>query len=69
LEKRPAGGLHHLSFSVDNLEAWSKKLEKAGFTILPPGIRKAARGRALFIHPKDIAGVLIELEELHSEES
>lgn len=64
LEKRPAGGVHHLSFEVDNIEGWEKTLRQAGIEILPPGIRKAARGRALFIHPKSMGGVLVELEEI-----
>lgn len=64
LEKRPDGGLHHLSFEVENLETWKQVLEEAGMTVLPPGIRRAARGKALFIHPKSMAGVLVELEEI-----
>ncbi len=65
LEKRPGGGIHHVCFEVQDLEAWAKILEQKGMQILPPGIRKAARGRALFIHPKSIGGVLVELEEIH----
>lgn len=64
LEKRPSGGLHHVCFAVDDLEAWEKKLRQAGLVILPPGIRKAARGRALFLHPKEMGGMLVELEEI-----
>lgn len=64
LEKRPAGGLHHLSFEVSGLEKWHKTLVSSGLEVLPPGIRKAARGRALFIHPKSMGGVLVELEEI-----
>jgi len=64
LEKRPKGGLHHLSFEVSGIQNWKQKLEAAGIEILPPGIRKAARGQALFIHPKEMGGVLVELEEI-----
>lgn len=64
LEKRSMGGIHHLSFEVENLEQWEAKLKAKGIEILPPGIRKAARGKALFIHPKSMGGVLVELEEL-----
>jgi methylmalonyl-CoA/ethylmalonyl-CoA epimerase len=64
LEKRPSGGLHHVCFAVDDLDAWEKKLRAAGLEILPPGIRKAARGRALFLHPKAMGGMLVELEEI-----
>jgi methylmalonyl-CoA/ethylmalonyl-CoA epimerase len=64
LEKKPSGGLHHICFEVTQLERWLEVLQKAGMEVLAPGIRKAARGRALFIHPKSIAGVLVELEEI-----
>jgi len=64
LAKRPDGGMHHISFEVENLEGWKTTLENAGMEILPPGIRKAARGRALFIHPRSLGGVLVELEEI-----
>jgi len=63
LEKRPNGGLHHLCFEVENLIEWEKRLTEAGVEVLAPGIRKAVRGNALFIHPKCMGGVLVELEE------
>ncbi|MBI1862072.1 MAG: VOC family protein [Deltaproteobacteria bacterium] len=64
LTTRTKGGLHHLSFEVEGIEAWKITLEEAGIEVLKPGIRKAARGRALFIHPAHMAGVLVELEEI-----
>lgn len=63
LAKR-GSGIHHLSFEVTGLEQWLETLKKEGLEVLPPGIRKAARGRALFIHPKCVGGVLVELEEI-----
>ncbi len=66
LEKKPSGGLHHLCFEVTGLDRWLEVLKTSGFEVLSPGIRKAARGRALFIHPKSIGGVLVELEEITS---
>ena len=63
LEKKPSGGLHHLCFEVQQIVKWQTILTKEGFEILPPGIKKGAHGRVLFIHPKSFAGVLIELEE------
>lgn len=68
LESRRNGGLHHLSFEVESLERWEAELRKAGVEILPPGIRRAARGRALFLHPRAMGGVLVELEEISREE-
>ncbi len=64
LEKRPNGGIHHLAFEVTQLDKWVEKLNAAKVEILPPGIRKGARGRVLFIHPKSMGGMLVELEEL-----
>jgi len=64
LERKPLGGMHHLCFEVTALEQWLKAVQDAGWEVLPPGIRKAARGRAFFIHPKSLAGVLVELEEI-----
>lgn len=64
LEKKPSGGLHHLCFEVTDLSRWLEVLKQAGMEVLPPGIRRAARGQALFIHPKSIGGVLVELEEI-----
>ena len=65
LGTRPNGGLHHICFAVEDLDGWKRVLDADGIEILPPGIRPAARGRALFIHPSHMAGVLIELEEIH----
>jgi methylmalonyl-CoA/ethylmalonyl-CoA epimerase len=64
LGKRPNGGLHHLCFEVENLQKWQSLLIEKGLEILPPGIRPGGRGRALFIHPRCMAGVLVELEEI-----
>lgn len=64
LTRRPQGGLHHLSFEVDNIKAWYDALITQGIEVLPPGIRKAARGSALFIHPKEMGGCLVELEQI-----
>ena len=66
LEKRPKGGIHHICFAVKELAQWETKLKEAGIEVLPPGIRPAARGMALFIHPRSMGGVLVELEELGS---
>ncbi len=64
LAKRPGGGVHHLSFEVTRIESWLETLRTRGVEVLPPGIRSAARGKALFIHPKSMGGVLVELEEI-----
>jgi methylmalonyl-CoA/ethylmalonyl-CoA epimerase len=63
LSKHAQGGMHHLCFEVDDIDFWMKKIERAGLRVLEPGIRHGVRGKVLFIHPKDMGGVLIELEE------
>lgn len=65
LSTRPKGGLHHLSFEVEDIERWGQALRDSGIEVIAPGIRQAARGKALFIHPKEMGGVLVELEEIH----
>ena len=65
LERHPVGGLHHLCFEVEDIEAARRALEAQGARVLGNG-RPApgAHGRpVLFLHPKDFAGTLVELEE------
>ncbi len=65
LEKAPAGGMHHVCFEVEDIDAAAKKLRADGARILGDGQPKAgAHGLpVLFLHPKDFDGTLIELEE------
>lgn len=64
LENKPKGGLHHLCFEVDNIEKWFQILKEEKIEVLAPGVRISAHGKALFIHPKEMSGVLIELEQI-----
>ena len=63
LDKR-GGGLHHLCFRSDNLEADVARLSEKGYQFLSdvptPG---AHNRRVIFIHPKSCDGVLIELNQ------
>ena len=65
LEKNPSGGMHHLCFEVDNIIAERDKLEAEGARVLGDGTPKiGAHGKpVLFLHPKDLFGTLIELEQ------
>ena len=65
LERNPAGGIHHLCYEVDDILAARDRLTAAGARVLGSGEPKiGAHGRpVLFLHPKDFAGTLIELEE------
>ncbi len=65
LARNPAGGVHHLCFGVDDLEASRDRLVAAGARVLGDGEPKTgAHGKpVLFLHPKDFDGTLIELEQ------
>jgi methylmalonyl-CoA/ethylmalonyl-CoA epimerase len=66
LERNPAGGIHHLCYEVDDIIAARDRLTAAGARVLGSGEpRIGAHGKpVLFLHPKDFAGTLIELEEV-----
>ena len=57
-------GLHHLCFSVTDIEAKMEELKTAGFKFIYPEPTKGAGGCLVnFIHPKSSGGVLIEISE------
>ena len=66
LARNPEGGLHHLCYEVDDILAARDRLRAAGVRVLGDGQpRTGAHGRpVLFLHPKDCAGTLLELEEV-----
>ena len=65
LEKNPTGGMHHVCYEVDDIIAARDKLKDQGIRVLGDGKPKTgAHGKpVLFLHPKDFAGTLIELEQ------
>jgi methylmalonyl-CoA/ethylmalonyl-CoA epimerase len=65
LEKSPSGGMHHLCYEVDDLLAARDRLKASGARVLGDGTPKTgAHGKpVLFLHPKDFAGTLVELEQ------
>ena len=65
LKKNPAGGMHHVCYEVENIDAACKKLKQEGLRILGDGKPKTgAHGKpVLFLHPKDACGTLAELEQ------
>ena len=66
LERNPQGGLHHICFEVDDLAAARDRLTASGMRVLGSGEpRIGAHGKpVLFLHPKDLLGTLVELEEV-----
>ena len=65
LEKNPSGGMHHLCYEVDDILAARDRLKASGARVLGDGEPKiGAHGKpVLFLHPKDFAGTLVELEQ------
>ena len=65
LEKNPSGGMHHLCYEVDDILAARDRLMASGARVLGDGAPKTgAHGKpVLFLHPKDFAGTLVELEQ------
>ena len=65
LAKNPQGGMHHICFDVDDIFASRDRLVAEGARILgSPEPKIGAHGKpVLFIHPKDITGTLIEIQQ------
>ena len=65
LEKNPSGGMHHVCYEVDDIIAARDHLRAEGARVLGDGEPKTgAHGKpVLFLHPKDFAGTLVELEQ------
>ena len=66
LEKNADGGVHHVCYEVDDIEAARQKLEADGARVLGDGKpRIGAHGKpVLFLHPKDFIGTLVEIEQV-----
>ena len=65
LERSPDGGIHHLCYEVDDIRSARDRLKAQGVRVLGDGEPKiGAHGKpVLFLHPKDFAGTLVELEQ------
>ena len=63
LARNPRGGQHHLCFEVPDIYAARDDMRAKGATVLGTGEpRIGAHGvPVIFVHPKDMGGVLIEL--------
>ena len=65
LDRNPAGGIHHICYEVEDIRAARDALKAGGARVLGDGEPKTgAHGKpVLFLHPKDFAGTLVELEQ------
>jgi len=63
LEKK-GGGLHHLCFRSDDIEADVERLKAKGYQFLSEAPSLGAHNsKVIFIHPKSCDGVLIEINQ------
>jgi methylmalonyl-CoA/ethylmalonyl-CoA epimerase len=63
LQRNPRGGQHHVCFEVPDILAARDEMRAKGATVLGTGEpRIGAHGvPVIFVHPKDMGGVLVEL--------
>lgn len=63
VEKR-GPGIHHVCFSVDDLDAALSRCRAAGVRLIDERPRMGAEGKRIaFLHPSSTGGVLVELME------
>jgi methylmalonyl-CoA/ethylmalonyl-CoA epimerase len=65
LEKNPKGGQHHVCFEVPDIIAARDDMVAKGATVLNNGVPRigAHKVPVIFVHPKNMGGVLVELME------
>jgi methylmalonyl-CoA/ethylmalonyl-CoA epimerase len=63
LEKNPAGGQHHVCFEVPEIHAAIAEIAARGARVLGEPRIGAHGTPVIFVHPKDMGGVLVELME------
>ena len=63
LEKNPQGGQHHVCFEVPDIHAAKAEMEAKGAKVLSEPRIGAHGTPVIFVHPKDMGGVLVELME------
>ncbi len=57
-------GIHHICFSVDDLDAMLDRCRAAGIQLIDERPRVGAEGKRIaFLHPRSTGGVLVELSD------
>ena len=67
LAKNPAGGQHHVCFEVPDIHQAKAEMEAKGAKVLGEPRIGAHGTPVIFVHPKDMGGVLVELMETPKE--
>ena len=63
---RNGEGMHHIAFAVMNIEDALDHLKTIGVELIDESPRIGGGGHKIaFVHPKDLAGTLFELVEVH----
>ena len=68
LARNPAGGQHHVCFEVPDIHEAKAEMEAKGAKVLGEPRIGAHGTLVIFVHPKDMGGVLVELMETHAAE-
>jgi methylmalonyl-CoA/ethylmalonyl-CoA epimerase len=63
LARNPAGGQHHVCFEVPDIHAAKAEMEAKGAKVLGEPRIGAHGTPVIFIHPRDMGGMLVELME------
>ncbi len=66
LKRTPGGGVHHVCYEVEDVRRARDRLAGEGLRVLGDGEpRPGAHGNpVIFLHPKDLCGALVELEQV-----
>jgi methylmalonyl-CoA/ethylmalonyl-CoA epimerase len=57
-------GIHHICFSVEDLDATLDRCRAAGIQLIDQKPRVGAEGKRIaFLHPKSTGGILVELSD------
>lgn len=67
LARNPQGGQHHLCFEVPDITAAAADMAAKGAKVLGPPRIGAHGTPVIFVHPRDMGGVLVELMETPKE--
>ena len=61
---KKGGGIHHICYEVEDLDAVSEQLKEKNIRSVSGGVQRTpCFEKALFLHPKDTGNVLVELVE------
>ncbi|MDQ6716898.1 MAG: methylmalonyl-CoA epimerase [Gemmatimonadota bacterium] len=61
---RRGPGIHHICFSVDDLDGTLARCRESGIELIDDAPRLGAEGKRIaFLHPRSTGGILVELSE------